>query len=78
MNGEALSKIANQKSLQLLALGGNPIKTFEEIKVLINLSELKELDFIQCPISEMPDYREKIFGMIKGLEVLDNLDQDGV
>ncbi len=41
------------------------------------MTDLKELDFIQCPISEEKNYREKVFEMLKGLEALDNLDQEG-
>jgi len=60
-----------------LALGGNPIKTVEEIKVLSKLRELKEVDFIQCPVSELPDYREKVYEIIDGLDILDNCDREG-
>ena len=34
LQGESLAKIASYQSLQQIALGGNPIKTFEEVKVL--------------------------------------------
>ncbi len=77
LSGESLSKIASQQSLQQLALGGNPIKTLEEVKVLSKLRELKEVDFIQCPVSELPDYREKVYELIDGLDILDNCDRDG-
>ena len=77
LSGESLSKIASQQSLQQLALGGNPIKTLEEVKVLSKLRELKEVDFIQCPVSELPDYRQKVYELIDGLDILDNCDRDG-
>lgn len=77
LSGESLSKIAGQSSLQQLALGGNPIKTLEEIKVLAKLQELKEVDFIQCPVSELPNYREKVYEILQGLDILDNCDKEG-
>ncbi len=60
-----------------MALGGNPIKTLEEVKVLSKLRELKEVDFIQCPVSELPDYRQKVYEIIEGLDILDNCDKEG-
>jgi hypothetical protein len=44
-----------------VSLGGNPINTFEEIQVLTQLRNIKELDFIDCPISNLKEYREKMF-----------------
>jgi len=60
-----------------VSLGGNPINTFEEIQLLTQLRNIKELDFIDCPISNLKEYREKMFELFQGLEILDSVDRDG-
>ncbi len=39
--------------------------------------EIRELDFIDCPISNEPDYRKKLFELFPNLDVLDGIDKDG-
>ena len=60
-----------------LSLGGNPLCTFEDLQPLTQLRNLKELDFIDCPVSNLPGYREKLFQMFQSLEILDSVDRDG-
>jgi acidic leucine-rich nuclear phosphoprotein 32 family protein B len=60
-----------------LSLGGNPINSFEEISFLSQLRNIKELDFIDCPISSLKEYRDKMFQLFQGLEILDSVDKEG-
>jgi len=39
--------------------------------------ELRELDFINCPIDQEPYYREQIFKILPNLEILDSKDKNG-
>ena len=39
--------------------------------------EIRELDFIDCPISNEPDYRKKLYELFPNLDVLDGIDKDG-
>jgi len=64
-------------NLQSLSLGGNPIKEYEELKNIQNLTQLYQLDLIKCDICNKPDYRAKIFEMFPSLQILDNFTQDG-
>ena len=47
--------------LQSLSLGGNRIATLDEILALKRYTELIELDFIGCQITNTVDYRKKLF-----------------
>jgi hypothetical protein len=64
-------------NLQSLSLGGNPIKEYDELKNIQNLTQLYQLDLIKCDICSKPDYRAKIFEMFPSLQILDNFTQDG-
>ena len=73
----ALKPLSNFKNLISLTLGGNPVSTFEEIQFLTENQEIRELDFIDCPISNEPDYRKKLYELFPNLDVLDGIDKDG-
>ena len=45
---------------------------------MTDLKVIKELDFIECPIFNMQNYREKIYEMFPSLEILDSIDKDGI
>jgi len=64
-------------SLQSLSLGGNPIKEYEDLKHIQNLTQLYQLDLIKCEICNKSDYRTKVFEMFTSLQILDNFTQDG-
>ena len=70
LSGSALGSLSNLSELQSLSLGGNQIKTFDDLKPLKNLDKLFQLDLIDCEICEVPEYREKIFEFFPSLEVL--------
>jgi acidic leucine-rich nuclear phosphoprotein 32 family protein A/C/D len=58
-------------------LGGNPIQDTQDLEPLKDLSTLVQLDLFGCPISEKADYRDKVFTIFSGLEILDNQDKEG-
>ena len=35
------------------------------------------LDLLNCPLTKLEGYRDKVFSMLPGLRSLDGLDQDG-
>jgi Leucine-rich repeat (LRR) protein len=70
LSGSALGSLSNLSELQSLSLGGNQIKTFDDLKPLKNLEKLFQLDLIDCEICEVPEYREKIFEFFPSLEVI--------
>jgi len=55
--------------VQSLSLGANPIKEYEELDSLSSLTQLKQLDLAGCPISAKGDYKEKLYSLLKSLEV---------
>jgi len=77
INGKELAQFSQFTSLQSLSLGGNPIQEVADLEALKGLSALVQLDLFGCPISEKPDYRDKVFGIFEGLEILDNQDKEG-
>jgi Leucine-rich repeat (LRR) protein len=77
LTGSSLKPLLSYSNLFALSLGGNPLSTFEDLQPLTQLRNLKELDFIDCPVSNLPEYREKLFQMFQNLEILDSVDRDG-
>jgi len=77
INGKEFEKLAQFKEVQSLSLGGNPVSEYKDLEPLSGLTNLVQLDLFGCPVSEKADYREKVFGIFKQLEILDNQDQDG-
>ena len=75
--GEQLSYLKKYTSLQSLSLANNNITSYEQLKDLAGLENLIQLDLSECIISELPDYRKKIFEMFSSLHILDNLDSEG-
>ena len=45
-------------------MGGNQIKQIDSLKVLKDLADLREIDLLACPLTEIPEYREKIFSLL--------------
>lgn len=67
---------AGLKSLQDLDLSNNRIGTFED---LVPLSQLRlgSLDLYECPVTRLPDYRARVFDVVKSLQFLDKADREG-
>jgi len=77
ISGKELAQFSQFTSLQSLSLGGNPVQDVSDLEALKGLSTLVQLDLFGCPISEKADYRDKIFAIFEGLEILDNQDKEG-
>ena len=77
ITGAELVHLKHLKSLQSLSLCENEIKEFDDLKPLVGIEDLVQLDLTDCPIAKDPEYRARIFEMFGSLEVLDNKDADG-
>uniref|UniRef100_A0A183BVL0 LRRcap domain-containing protein n=1 Tax=Globodera pallida TaxID=36090 RepID=A0A183BVL0_GLOPA len=55
-------------------LCANKIATMETLAPLSKLEELAALDLFDCAITESPEYRTKVFGLIPQLKYLDGFD----
>eukprot|EP00921_Rhytidocystis_pertsovi_P005199 GHVQ01009004.1.p4 GENE.GHVQ01009004.1~~GHVQ01009004.1.p4 ORF type:complete len:280 (+),score=71.19 GHVQ01009004.1:160-999(+) len=77
MNGGLERLVEVCPNVRTLILGGNKIKTLEHISPLKQLKELQFLDLDVTPLSELPDYRSKVFELLPQLKALDNSDKNG-
>ena len=76
-DGKELSHVGNVKSLQSLSLGSNSINSIKDLEPLKGLEHLIQLDLSDTELAKGSDYRVSVFGLLKNLQVLDNLDVDG-
>eukprot|EP01018_Ginkgo_biloba_P024199 Gb_34082 [translate_table: standard] len=67
---------AGLKSLQDLDLSNNRVQVFEDLVPLSQLN-LLSLDLYECPVTRLPGYRARVFGIVKSLQYLDKTDVDG-
>lgn len=57
--------------MQSISLGGNQIKSIDDIKCLKDkFPKLIEIDLIDCEIAKISDYRSKIFNLFPELMVI--------
>lgn len=69
---------ANLPSLKVLSLAHNRLGNIQELEPLKQLS-LTHLDLCECPmVQNTPNYRNLVLDMFPNLEVLDNLDREGI
>lgn len=73
----SLSLLSQLKNLQALSLGGNYIKSLEDLSPLKAIDSLNDLDLLGCEINMMEDYRDKVFEILPQLQILDNYDREG-
>ena len=66
-------KLKEYPKLSEIYVINNNIASFEELKQLSNMRELHLLDFSDNPISQIKDYREKMFAIFPRLLYLDGL-----
>ncbi|XP_012945654.1 acidic leucine-rich nuclear phosphoprotein 32 family member B isoform X2 [Aplysia californica] len=59
-----------------LSLSGNKIKDFDVLDPLKDLHFLKSLDLFNCEVTNVPEYREKVFDKLKQLVFLDGFDRE--
>ncbi|KAF5738163.1 Leucine-rich repeat family protein isoform 1 [Tripterygium wilfordii] len=63
------------ESLRDLDLSNNRIQYIEDLAPLVQL-RLVSLDLYECPVTRVKDYRSRVFGLIKSLQYLDNMDAE--
>ncbi|KAI7695232.1 hypothetical protein SSS_05906 [Sarcoptes scabiei] len=71
-----LNHLKGSPNLEYLNLCGNKIKDFETLEPLKELKKLEILDLFNCEVTEIPDYRKKVFEMLPNLNYLDGYDRD--
>lgn len=62
--------------LTYLNLSGNKIKDIETLKPLEEFKTLENLDLFTCEVTNVENYRDEVFGLIKSLKFLDGYDRD--
>lgn len=72
-----VEKLSGLTSLEELDLSNNQIATLQALSPLKNLKKLRVLDLIACPVSTVPDFKEKLFAMLSTLTYLNNEDKFG-
>jgi hypothetical protein len=68
----SLDAFTRCQKLKELHLRNNKIASFEELKYLAGLSNLRHLALLENPIAEDPDYRRKVIARLPQLTVLDS------
>lgn len=69
LKGEELTKLKKYQKLEFIALGGNLVKTIDEIKSFKDFPHLISLDLFNNPVAVNDDYRQKMFAMLPQLKV---------
>ncbi|CAH2071432.1 unnamed protein product, partial [Iphiclides podalirius] len=64
------------KKLTYLNLSGNKIKNLETLKPLEEFENLKNLDLFNNEVTNIEDYRSKVFALRPSLECLDGYDKE--
>lgn len=68
---------ANLVNLTRLDLSNNRIDSLEKLAPLAQLSNLRSLHLLACPIATSRTYREDVFNLISSLQFLDDRDREG-
>ena len=80
MTGKELQHLALHPQIMTLKLGGNKIKTIDELKCLVSqqkrittlqtvLKNLTNLDLIDNDVTKVENYRDKVFALFPKLDV---------
>lgn len=69
LKGSELAKLTCYPKIESISFGGNQVKTIEELDALKGLPALTQLDLFNNPVSSVPDYRSKVFALLKNLKV---------
>jgi Leucine-rich repeat (LRR) protein len=69
ISGADLKNLTIYGNLTSLFLSGNNIKTLEEIETLKPIKNLIHLDFFNCAVSNLDNYRTKVFEIFPELLV---------
>ncbi len=54
-----------------MRLSNNPITCLDDIKILTKFENLEVLDLLECPITNIINYRDELFKLLPKLVVLD-------
>ncbi|GFE53795.1 acidic leucine-rich nuclear phospho 32, putative [Babesia ovis] len=65
-------------NLSMLHLGGNHLKSLDDIHLLSNMKHLVALGLAMNPLAESENYRERVFAALPKLQSLDQVDHSGV
>ena len=76
LSDEDLTYLSSVPALTQLLLCGNSIKDITSLEALKGHKSLRKLDFTGCPVSELDDYRDKVFELLDQIIYLDGLDRD--
>ncbi|KAK7475765.1 hypothetical protein BaRGS_00032986 [Batillaria attramentaria] len=71
-----LQALTGCPKLTHLSLSGNKIKEIDALKPLKDLPNLKSLDLFNCEVTNLEEYREKVFEMLEQISFLDGFDQN--
>ena len=77
LDGSSLQYLLHLQNLQSLSLGGNKIKTYEDLEYLKKMDNLIDLELLGCEICELDGFKEKIFEIYPRLFLLNNFDKEG-
>lgn len=77
-----LGSLAHLTTLLKLSLAGNRISSMSEIAALAptetaGLKCIVSLDFFDCPVTKIENYRESVFAMFPTLQILDGANREG-
>ncbi|CAJ0934892.1 unnamed protein product [Ranitomeya imitator] len=76
ISGELVVIADKCPNLTYLNLSGNKIKDLSTVEALANLKSLKSLDLFNCELTNLEDYRDKIFSKLPQITYLDGFDQE--
>jgi len=72
---KCLKKYAS--TIVVLKLASNKFTQLDQLKSLTELKELKNLDLMNNEVTDLPDYKTKVWEMLPNLEVLDGYNKKG-
>lgn len=71
-----LQHLHGSPKLHQLTLSGNKIKDLETLEPLKEFSNLTSLDLFNCEVTNIENYRQKVFDLLPSLMFLDGYDKD--
>lgn len=77
LSGDLDKLTENCPRLYHINLCANKISSYDTLLPLQKLEELTALDLFDCIITELPDYRQKVFDLLPQLKYLDGFDING-
>lgn len=72
-----LENLNGLKDLMQLSFTKNKLDSIESFRPLSTLTSLVYLDIDGCPVTQIEDYRNKLFAIISNLQVIDTIDRNG-